>query len=904
MLAPRPHSRVSAQRTHGIPLLLAAALSAAVAMAAPALAAPPPPRFSALTESIRFGLGALYPVDYQGASCEAVNLDGMNGLDIAGIDSAGVFILPNHGDGTFGTRTDVMMDMTVAAFALGDLDGDGVNDLVAVGLSGQDSVIEVRRGQPGGQFDPAVHYPLAFQPTDVAIAELSGDAHGDVLVASATSDSFRVFSNDGTGQLAPYASVAVRVGAYEIRTADFDANGTRDVALLHLARVRVWPPHGYTPPDSDLVSHLTILMNRTNGVLEPTQTIDRTPAIQDLATLDANLDGHTDIALIECGQVALLRGSGNGTFEQPQQVDTIGVADPGSRFSIACGDVDRDGFVDLVYCHSASSYFMERNYSVVLRGRGDGTFQTPITYRVPRDPERVLLSDLNGDGTLDLVTMARGQDFLDESPPGATVLLNHGDGRLVGTLERMFDPSKGLGADDELTLGGPLRGARVRPRVTPDLVLTRGGRTAVMLHEGDNMFSDPVDVGLGSLSGARDLDGDGLAELVLCHGDSTSVWRSLGDGQFSALGEYVGGVPIALEDLDGDGRPELGLLIGHQQLAMRRGVADGTFGALELLGVTFPTEAPNQNDPVPKTSAVTLADLDGDGLADVVATIRKSALAPNVDSLGVWFNLGAAQFAAATWYDLPSPSVNDIADPQRIDFGDVNGDRMKDIVVLHTADQDNEGHLSILLNSGARAFQRLAPIDDGNSPHDIAVADMNGDGFSDILTVNSNGFATFHFFVYENDGGSLVPLQGYRVADFSTNLTVADLDADGRPDVVTYGPRWGGSLVMMYNQSTRPVAVTLSRTAAPTVLAIAALSPNPSRGRASIALSLPTPGAVTIDVLDIAGRRVSSQRVAGLPAGGNVLRVAAPESPLRPGVYLVRIGHAGVSTAARFCVVN
>jgi hypothetical protein len=542
----------------------------------------------------------------------------------------------------------------------------------------------------------------------------------------------------------------------------------------------------------------------------------------------------------------------------------------------------------------------------MLRGNGDGTFDTPITYRVPHEPELVRVSDLNGDAALDVVTLAQGMDLLGEAPTGATVLLNRGSGPLVGTLERMFDPARGLGPGDDNVPGGPLKGAHVRDRATPDLVVSRGGRTAVLLHQGDNRFANPLDVGTGAIVAAQDLDGDGLAELVLTCADTTHVWRSLGDGHFVLLGEYAGGTPVGLEDLDGDGRPDLGLVAADTQFVMRAGAADGTFGALQTLPVTFLAEALDSNQAVPKTSAVALADLDGDGLADVVAAVRKSAFAPNVDSVEVLFNLGAGQFTAPEWYDLPSPSPDDTAYPQRIGFGDLDGDGRKDVILLHTASDDHEGHLSMLMNAGARAFTRSAPLDDGNSPHELTVADMNHDGLSEILTVNSNGFATFHFFVYEDSGGVLRPFDRYRVADVATGLTVADLDADGRPDVVTYGPRWGGSLVIVYNRSTRPIAdaPAASFKQRPGAVAFASLRPNPSRGRAAIAFTLPTAGAVSLEVLDIAGRRVRSRQLDGLAAGEHVVSLGAGEPALPPGVYLLRIGHDGKSSVSRFCVVN
>lgn len=881
-----------------------------LALSGTSFASPPLPRFEQLSHSIRFDTGGVFPVDYWPTSSAAADINAANGPDIVGMKLTDIFVLPNLGDGTFGAEVDVPIDMRVAAFQLTDVDGDGKLDLIVAGVGSQDSLIEVRRGLGNLQFDAPVSYTLGFQPSELALADISGNGRLDLIVASRNSDSLRVFATHPSGTLTPYASVAVRVGAFVIRTGDFDSNGTQDVTLLHAARYYLPPYSTSPPPDSDLVFHVTILSNDGGGLLRRVQTLDRAAWVSDLTAFDADLDGHTDLVLLESGQVALLRGNGFGSFAAPEPIDSTGPAGENDRRSITHGDIDRDGFEDLIYTTIGNSYFFERNFTAIARGRGDGTYEAAATYLVPRDPELLLVSDFNRDGALDVATLAYGNDILGEFPSCALVLFNHGDGRLAGRLEVDLDPAAGLGSGPSEVPGGPILGARIRAHATPDIIVTTAGRASAVLNNGSDRFSRPIDIGRGHACAAPDLDGDGLADLVLASHDTTSTWTSLGDGHFTSLAAYVGGVETDLEDLDGDGRKDLALLVSGLQVAMRAGQSDGSFGALTQLDLVLPASNSDPNYASTTVTAVRFADIDGDGLADVIAALRKGTeTQAMVDSAAIYFNIGAGHFTLATTYALPKAFEYVTAPVRRIKLGELNGDGAPDVVFLHSGGSDTPGSLNVLLNAGARTFSTTSPVDGGNSPGNLEVADLNGDGLSDILTVNANGFATFHFFVYEDSGGTILPYTRYRVADVASDLAVMDLDADGRPDVVTYGPRWGGSLVIDFNQSTRPATVSVSPIDAPSGgttlgLSLGHVAPNPSRGRAAITFTLPHAGDATLEVLDIAGRRVGQQHLSGLSAGPHVVAVGASSAALAPGVYLLRLEQAGQSRVSRFCVVN
>ena len=82
-------------------------------------------------------------------------------------------------------------------------------------------------------------------------------------------------------------------------------------------------------------------------------------------------------------------GNGDGTFGEPE---TIGLGFPASALRIA--DIDGDSHPDVL----ATAY----NFLVLMRGLGNGAFQSPQTY-VAGSPWDLAVDDFDGNGSLDVV---------------------------------------------------------------------------------------------------------------------------------------------------------------------------------------------------------------------------------------------------------------------------------------------------------------------------------------------------------------------------------------------------------------------------------------------------------------------------------------------------------------------
>src|SRR5262249_47046449 len=108
-------------------------------------------------------------------------------------------------------------------------------------------------------------------------------------------------------------------------------------------------------------------------------------------------NGHQDIVVLgsptgSSASVSVLLGNGDGTFK-PALTTNL----PVQANSLAAGDFNRDGKLDLVFTTSSN------NTVEVLRGNGDGTFQSnPLILSVGAGPTSVAVGDFQRDGKLDL----------------------------------------------------------------------------------------------------------------------------------------------------------------------------------------------------------------------------------------------------------------------------------------------------------------------------------------------------------------------------------------------------------------------------------------------------------------------------------------------------------------------
>ena len=177
-------------------------------------------------------------------------------------------------------------------------------------------------------------------------------------------------------------------------------------------------------------------------------------------------------------------GSGDGTFQNPTDI----MASPPDSFSgIASGDINNDGWTDLVL--TSNVFPIDANVVVLLNNHKGGFAQVPTTFgALTYNP---ILADLNGDGKLDLILSYTGGLALNP-PLGATLYLGNGAG--------VFTFSQTLGGN---SLPGPSLNfvADINGDGIPDVFVLSNDTIELFLGEGNMTYAAPFNVGTGPSPG-------------------------------------------------------------------------------------------------------------------------------------------------------------------------------------------------------------------------------------------------------------------------------------------------------------------------------------------------------------------------------------------------------------------
>lgn len=264
---------------------------------------------------------------------------------------------------------------------------------------------------------------------------------------------------------------------------------------------------------------------------------------------------------------------------------------------------------------------------------------------------------------------------------------------------------------------------------------------------------------------------------------------------------------VTTADLNGDGKNDLivagisnnSTLAGAVYVLLSNG--DGTFET----PVAYATGGLN-------TTAVTVADVNGDGKLDIVATGFVSGQTTN----GVQTLLGKGD---GTFQ--PAVVSTAVSGGSYIAAGDFNGDSKPDIVLSTGAIALGKGDGTF----AAPAFTLPIAVGSNSAGGSVAVADFNNDGKLDIAA-NVPGGPYISIFNGKGDGTFATGPSYANIAD-SSDLTVADLDGDGNIDILSgigsagaFGPstttHTGVTNVLMGNgDSTFQSALAYPNTAAP-----------------------------------------------------------------------------------------
>src|SRR6185312_3740330 len=315
-----------------------------------------------------------------------------------------------------------------------------------------------------------------------------------------------------------------------------------------------------------------------------------------------------------------------------------------------------------------------------------------------------------------------------------------------------------------------------------------------------------------------DFNGDGRPDLAVIDDLSVGVLLNKGEGVYTSVVHYPLGAQftgsatgIAAGDFNADGNADL-VVVQNNSIYALLGKGDGTFqtgntivvgGSLSAVAIgdfngdgiadlavtgtnagggvllgngdgTFQSVLPLATGSY--SLSLVVGDFNKDGKADIAVANADYSYLTNVNTVGVLLGNGDGTFQTTVNY----AAGNNL---KSITGGDFDGDGKTDLVTVNNSDNA----VSVFLGKGDGTFQAQVPYPAGNSPVWAAVGDIDGDGNQDLLVANSNtgdiNSPLTMSILHGAGNGTFQAPAGYAVGSNVTSIVLADLNGDGRADV-------------------------------------------------------------------------------------------------------------------------
>ena len=793
--------------------------------------------------------------------------------------------------------------------------------------------------------------PTQFDPISIATADFNGDgipdlAYVDAGVTSNSAPTVHILLGRGDGTFIRGQGVSVPItycGGCAINVADVNGDGKLDLVLggggSSTATVVALLGNGDGTFGAPIVSTFT-----------PANSSSYPSTGRKMAIGDINGDGAADLAIPDPGntEIYILTGNNAGSFTYSGEIFN-GYFPTEAYFA----DLNGDKKLDLIALGPLGG-----DVSVYL-GNGNGTFASGTNYSLGAGPSNMVLTDLDGDGHLDIVTDAFQSEVGSQLYQKVLFLHGNSDGTFAAP-QTIVNQVQGTLID----------GADYNGDGIPDLVFASDVGLGIMLGQGKLTYgteasypsgaATPPDIAFGTFKtdGYRDVAMGVEGGIVLVMGNGDGAFASV---PFYDLGDPVGAAAVA--DFNGDGNPDMAVTVPAEFPRVLLGKGDGTFQIAADQNTSYGTGKPalslavgdftgkhvedlvgpssggpvatntpevlyGKGDgtfsaPVEEDSASTaVADLNGDGIADMVSvsgdditvllgtangtftTVQTQLREPtfaklvavgdvnrdgkpdlvisDIAGVEVWLDNGDGTFTYKGMLNASPAGTYNVGGYGSAAIADLDGDGNPDLVFIPSS-QGSPLFLPVYYGNGDGTFAAPVLLPVSHAYTALVAADVNGDGKPDLILSNGGGIG-----LMRNVGGkTFAPEEHYVAGSGIGTVSVADLNHDGYPDIVATDSS-GTTVAVLLNQPSIPYA------GGSAAMGTLALSPEPSLDmqpfQMTLTLASPTQGGAT--PTGTVAFSIDGEFVAEATLNAGVASFTSSRS-LSPGVHTVTAAYNG-----------
>ncbi|MBL7865248.1 MAG: VCBS repeat-containing protein, partial [Cyclobacteriaceae bacterium] len=695
--------------------------------------------------------------------------------------SSSVFVFMGDGFGGFTAQTPMSFPGLAVDLVIKDFNRDNRIDIAIPNNTTQN--LNIMLGNGDGTFTAGPVYTLGFGPQRASSGDFNSDGFDDLMITMF--NGFNVLFGTGAGTFINMTNYPMGNYPVEVTTADFNNDGNLDAAI-----------------NNGWDTNTNIFLGSATGTFTFSQFISN-PGSGMIISEDINGDNNKDLITTNAAAVTLLLGVGNGTFSAPQ---TIATSSPVGLFA---RDINGDDKLDLAVTNNAA------NTLSLFLNDGLANFTLRKTLSTVTGPGPFLLSDLNSDFLLDLVSCSYSQMYLTVAlgvlPPTITSVVPS-SGPIGTTVTITGTNFSGTPANNtvyfgavrtavtaatptQLTVTVPVGTTYEPVTATVNGLIAYSVKPFITTFPSDGTLSacsfDPkFDFTTGSLplgTSAMDFDGDGKVDVAVGNRTSRTIGVYRNTGTIGQINASTFDTPLILAtpnadpyniqsaDVDGDGRIDIVVTVaGLGVISVYRNTSSaGTLSFDPYVNFT------SGIDPL---DAETI-DIDGDGKPEIIAANRFSnsvSVYRNTTSTG---SLSASSFQAKVDFAVGT-------EPYRVNVADLNGDRKPELVVSSSLSNiihifENTSTTGVI---NASTFATPVSLVTGSFPLGIALTDIDGDGLTDVAVVNNTPHTIS---VYRNlasgtiTSGSFQPPVDFSVGNAPGGLIATDINGDGKVDLVS-----------------------------------------------------------------------------------------------------------------------